>query len=72
VVSVQATPSGALLQLEPGASPQAVLRALGGSSFAVERFEVALPTLDDIFVQVAQGGGKAAPALARETSSASG
>jgi ABC-2 type transport system ATP-binding protein len=70
VMSVQTTPAGALLQLEPGASPQAVLRALGSSSFFVERFEVALPTLDDIFVQVAQGGASFAPALAPEAPSA--
>jgi ABC-2 type transport system ATP-binding protein len=59
VLSVEPRPGGALLQLEPGASPQAVLRALSASSFAVERFEVALPTLDDIFVQVARGGAGA-------------
>ncbi|MBC8078189.1 MAG: ATP-binding cassette domain-containing protein, partial [Chloroflexales bacterium] len=35
VASVQATANGALLQLDSGASPQAVLRALSASSFVV-------------------------------------
>ncbi len=41
------------LSLEPGADPQAVLRAaLTGGRFILDRFEVAMPTLDEIFVQV--------------------
>ncbi len=40
------------LTLERDAQPQAVLQALAGENFLVDRFEVALPTLDEIFIQV--------------------
>ncbi len=56
VVATQRKNGTALLQLAEGVSPQSVLRALSASNtFAVERFEVALPSLDEIFVRVAQG-----------------
>ncbi len=54
VVDIQRENGHAVLQLADGASPQRVLRALSSSDrFSVERFEVALPTLDEIFVRVA-------------------
>lgn len=40
------------LTLEREAQPQAVLQALTAENFLVDRFEVALPTLDEIFIQV--------------------
>ncbi len=40
------------LKLEVQATPQSVLEQLVASGVPVERFEVALPSLDDIFVQV--------------------
>lgn len=40
------------LTLEQDAHPQAVLQALAGENFLVDRFEVALPSLDEIFIQV--------------------
>lgn len=44
------------LSLAAGADPQAVLRALAGRpDMAVTRFELAEPSLDDIFIQVVQG-----------------
>lgn len=43
-----------LLRLDDGATPQQVFRTLAAQpAFAVERFAVALPTLDEIFVRVA-------------------
>ncbi len=55
VTSVQRQNGRAVLQLKEGASPQQILRTLSHNDhFTVERFEVALPSLDDIFVQVAQ------------------
>jgi ABC-2 type transport system ATP-binding protein len=55
VTSVQRQNGRAVLQLKEGASPQQILRTLSRNDhFTVERFEVALPSLDDIFVQVAQ------------------
>jgi len=41
-----------LLTLERETQPQAVLQALTRENFLVDRFEVALPTLDEIFIQV--------------------
>lgn len=45
------------LALEIGADPQAVFRALAGrENVRIERFELAEPSLDDIFVQVVSNG----------------
>jgi ABC-2 type transport system ATP-binding protein len=47
------------LALEPGTGPQDLFRALAANDrFQVERFEIAEPSLDDIFVSVVQGGGE--------------
>ena len=43
--------------LEPGASPQAVLSELVQRGILLDQFEVAQPTLDEIFIQVVTGGG---------------
>jgi ABC-2 type transport system ATP-binding protein len=40
------------LKLDGGTSPQAVLEQLVAAGVPIERFEVALPSLDEIFVQV--------------------
>jgi len=49
------------MSLEIGADPQAVLRALTArEGTRVERFELAQPSLDDIFVAVVQGRAPAA------------
>lgn len=51
------------LSLAQGATPQAVFRALAEQDGArIERFELAEPSLDDIFVNVVQGGGEASHA----------
>ncbi len=44
------------LTLAAGASPQDVLRAVAVRPAKIERFEIAEPSLDDIFVSVVQGG----------------
>ena len=45
-----------MLRLADGATPQSILRALADQQdYTVERFEIALPSLDDIFVRVAGG-----------------
>ncbi len=46
------------LNLAPGGTPQGVLRALLDADVAVEHFEIATPTLDEIFIRVVQGEGK--------------
>jgi ABC-2 type transport system ATP-binding protein len=49
--------NGALkLTLEENTTPQVVLRALMDQNVAVERFEIAVPTLDEIFIRVVEQG----------------
>jgi ABC-2 type transport system ATP-binding protein len=43
------------LMLTPGASPQDVLRSLVSQNIKIEQFEIAIPTLDEIFIKVVQG-----------------
>ena len=45
------------LMLSPGASPQDVLRSLVSQNIQIEQFEIAVPTLDEIFIKVVQGTG---------------
>ncbi len=47
------------LRLTPGASAQEVLRALVAQNIPLEQFEIAVPTLDEIFIQVVKGEGAA-------------
>jgi ABC-2 type transport system ATP-binding protein len=55
VANVAQRNGGYQLTLVDGATPQAVLGQLVSGGVRVDRFEVALPTLDDIFVQVVTG-----------------
>ena len=49
------------MALRPGASPQDVFRALAArGGIKIERFEIAEPSLDDIFISVVQGEGREA------------
>jgi ABC-2 type transport system ATP-binding protein len=47
--------SATRLMLSPSTSPQDVLRALVSQNVNIEQFEVAMPTLDEIFIRVVQG-----------------
>lgn len=49
--------SHSVLHLSKGATPQEVLRDLLQRNIAIEQFEIALPTLDEIFIQVVKGEG---------------
>ncbi len=50
------TTSDWYLTLAPGADPQAILKTIvANDQFTVDSFDVALPTLDEIFVQVVRG-----------------
>ena len=40
------------LTLAPGANPQQILQAIVNNGYIVDRFDMALPSLDEIFVQV--------------------
>lgn len=46
------------LSLSPDTTPQVVLRALVEQDIPIEQFEIALPTLDEIFIQVVQSAEK--------------
>lgn len=43
------------LKLAPGAAPQDVLKSLIEQNVIIEQFEIAVPTLDEIFIEVVQG-----------------
>jgi ABC-2 type transport system ATP-binding protein len=43
------------LMLSPGATPQDVLLSLVSQNTQIEQFEIAIPTLDEIFIKVVQG-----------------
>ena len=43
------------LNLAKGTQPQSILQALVDRKIAVERFEIAMPDLDEIFIRVVQG-----------------
>jgi ABC-2 type transport system ATP-binding protein len=47
--------SSTRLMLSPTTSPQDVLRALVTQNVNIEQFEVAMPTLDEIFIRIVQG-----------------
>ncbi len=45
------------LRLAPGVAPQSVLRTLVDQNVSLDQFEIAVPTLDEIFIRVVQGEG---------------
>lgn len=55
VLEVEAHNGAMKLSLEPGTAPQAVLRALVERDVALDGFEIAAPTLDEIFIRVVAG-----------------
>jgi ABC-2 type transport system ATP-binding protein len=57
VVTREAVNGGFKLHLAPGRQPQDILRQLVEKNVIVERFEQAVPTLDEIFIRVVQGQG---------------
>ena len=55
VESIEPHNAAVLLTLAPGIDPQAVLQQLVAQQISLEQFEIATPTLDEIFIQVVQG-----------------
>jgi len=55
VESVERQNGTVKLNLAKGIEPQSLLQALVAQKIPIERFEVALPTLDEIFIRVVQG-----------------
>jgi ABC-2 type transport system ATP-binding protein len=50
--------SSTLLRCEPGKNPQDLLQMLVDKGIVLEQFEIAMPTLDEIFIQVVNAGEK--------------
>ena len=48
--------SSTLLRCEPGKTPQDILHVLVEKGIALEQFEIAMPTLDEIFIKVVNAG----------------
>jgi len=55
VLRIEPHNSAVKLTLAPGTSPQEILRALVEQGVCIEQFEIAMPTLDEIFIRVVQG-----------------
>lgn len=55
VISTETHNSATRLELAQGVSPQEVLRHLVKQNVILEQFEIAIPTLDEIFIRVVEG-----------------
>ncbi len=60
VVSVEKANHHSVLHLAKGTTSQDILRELVAKNISVDQFEIALPTLDEIFIQVVQSEGATA------------
>ncbi len=60
VLQVERVNSGYLLHLDAGTTPQEILKSLVEANVALEKFEIAMPTLDEIFIQVVTAQGEEA------------
>jgi ABC-2 type transport system ATP-binding protein len=56
VISMQKENSAFRLHLSHGQTPQGLLRYLVSTDIAIDHFELAQPTLDEIFIQIVTGG----------------
>jgi ABC-2 type transport system ATP-binding protein len=54
IESIAAHNSAAKLVLKEGVSPQDLLAELVAQNVSIEKFEIAMPTLDEIFIKVVQ------------------
>lgn len=57
VIEIQKTNNHNVLKLAEGKKPQDILRELLARNIVVDQFEVALPTLDEIFIEVVKNEG---------------
>ncbi len=58
VVEITQLNSATHLKLDPATSSQDLLQALVSRNIPLEKFEIALPHLDDIFIQVVKRQGE--------------
>jgi ABC-2 type transport system ATP-binding protein len=59
VSEIQANNHHSVLHLENGVTPQDILQTLVKQGIKIEQFEIAMPTLDEIFIQVVGSEGAA-------------
>jgi ABC-2 type transport system ATP-binding protein len=57
ITEIQKTNNHNILHLAEGTQPQDILRELLARNIVVDQFEIALPTLDEIFIQVVKNEG---------------
>lgn len=57
VLEVQKHNAGKKLILSPGSNPREILKQLIKADISIEWFEIAVPTLDEIFIEVVQAQG---------------
>ncbi|HWQ47223.1 MAG TPA: ATP-binding cassette domain-containing protein, partial [Longilinea sp.] len=60
IESIEKENGGYLLKPASGSTSQSMLRSLVEHNITLEQFEIATPTLDDIFIQVVTGSGEGA------------
>ena len=56
VHEVQSNGRDMKLLLDEGTTPQEIFQELAANQIALEKFEVAIPSLDEIFIRVVEGG----------------
>lgn len=59
VAEIRPHNSSTFLKFEPGQTPQDILNTLLNKGIILEHFEIAMPTLDEIFIQVVNNEGNA-------------
>ncbi len=56
VVSTLALNGSTKLMLGPGQTPQSILQSLIDQDYTLEKFEIAMPSLDEIFIRAVREG----------------
>ncbi len=58
IASIESENSGSRIHLQAGTSPQQLLQTMVEHGVQLEKFEIAVPTLDEIFIQVVTAEGR--------------
>lgn len=58
IATIEPENSGSRIHLQTGTSPQQLLQTLVENGVQLEKFEIAMPTLDEIFIQVVTAQGR--------------